>query len=761
MDLLLGNGKYRYMCTHSQQKQPASVHIRGFSAGSFSGLCLCHLFWRQSHLTVSGKLGGIALPPLLLAQIPQAHGENLLLFHYVKDSLCQWNPSTHFLSGLKCQYCVVRCHDAELQGHFGHSEHNYGHWLELPLPVGDHELWHLLRQIPEIALPARRDAAPLRLISWLSWKLPTLMEKLLLTLMELFAAVAPVASDEVFAVSCEALQLDPSLTTSWDQIRDAIIRNLVVGGNTPAPQAVTGLLGNFLQRLPLPRLVHFLDMILPQLVPVKSPSRTQSRRFSSSYLVEELNRANGHQTTFDFKVCHLFWSRAGMAHFTIEWRDTPILLMATHLIEGKTTGSFQWEKGAAYDRQQIQMGLRKGNTVLVHFRRGTALFQAVMLTHDADLKTGKVHREQHKYWRYVAPTRTYFDWLPEEVAMTFCCPALATFPDRTYGTIENLEVQATARYQTMTFENVYYIGDAKSGQELEVFLKMRPERLRLGCGLQCTEPMSPLGPNHRPKLYAAAVKLLRFVVGLDYVPVQNDVEQALRTAVRPLLQLPDEHVLATISAVVLALREGRTGLSISGVFGAGKTRSAAVLLAGLLVFEPDLKLMVVTKENVAAHAFAEHLVALQLPQELQQLMGRLVGYYEQKRKSAGTAIDIPVENRNHHIKNKSLLIGCGGGFLQECGQPYSPVADWIAQADIVLEDEGQQYGNMEESSTIARTPRTCLEIWPGDHRQTRAVSNKRLMPKNLDGRCSNAHCPQRRIPLCSTTWSGGHRCTLC
>lgn len=168
-----------------------------------------------------------------------------------------------------------------------------------------------LRQIPEIALPARRDVAPLRLISWLSWKLPVHIEKLLLKLMEIFAAVAPVASDEVFSLSCEALQLDPSLTTAWDQIRDTIIRNLIVGGNSPAPQAVTGLLGNFLQRLPLPRLVHFLDMILPQLVPVKSPCRTQSRRFSSSYLVEELSRANGHHTTFHFRVCHLFWSRAG------------------------------------------------------------------------------------------------------------------------------------------------------------------------------------------------------------------------------------------------------------------------------------------------------------------------------------------------------------------------------------------------------------------------------------------------------------------
>ena len=59
-------------------------------------------------------------------------------------------------------------------------------------------------------------------------------------------------------------------------------------------------------------------------------------------------------------------------------------------------------------------------------------------------------------------------------------------------------------------------------------------------------------------------------------------------ALLPLLRLEDGHVLATLNAIVLALCEGRTGLAISGVFGAEKTRSAAALLAGLLVFDPSL-----------------------------------------------------------------------------------------------------------------------------------------------------------------------------
>ena len=36
--------------------------------------------------------------------------------------------------------------------------------------------------------------------------------------------------------------------------------------------------------------------------------------------------------------------------------------------------------------------------------------------------------------------------------------------------------------------------------------------------------------------------------------------------------------------------------TVSGVFGAGKTRSAATLLAGLLVFDPSIQRMVLTKK---------------------------------------------------------------------------------------------------------------------------------------------------------------------
>ena len=42
----------------------------------------------------------------------------------------------------------------------------------------------------------------------------------------------------------------------------------------------------------------------------------------------------------------------------------------------------------------------------------------------------------------------------------------------------------------------------------------------------------------------------------------------------------------------------------------------------------------------------------------------------------------------------------------------------MEEADVALNDEGQQYGNLDEASATARVPRKCLVVWCGDHKQT-------------------------------------------
>ena len=149
LDLLLGARKHRYLRLRQVDPRPAQVYVRGFSAGSYSGICLLHLLWNMPHVQVGGILGGIACPPALLHGIQPDHGAQLMLIHLTTDRLCQWHPRDETLSSLTCKYCIVDRSTPELREHFGTSEHSYGHWIDLSLPHGR----YLLRQYPFFFAP--------------------------------------------------------------------------------------------------------------------------------------------------------------------------------------------------------------------------------------------------------------------------------------------------------------------------------------------------------------------------------------------------------------------------------------------------------------------------------------------------------------------------------------------------------------------------------------------------------------------------------
>ena len=214
--------------------------------------------------------------------------------------------------------------------------------------------------------------------------------------------------------------------------------------------------------------------------------------------------------------------------------------------------------------------------MLIHFQYRGNFYQAVLMM-AGSVPGSKGGVDTHKLWKHVIPRSTEFAWLPCELAEAFCLPALQLDPNRQYGTLAQCVSPQSPRSK-ITVDQIYFIGDSRSASELEVFINMPIERLRVGCGLQCTLPHAPLGPSSRPLLVSAAVKLLRFAMSSGSCHTNSAAEEALWHAMYPLLCNPDEHVLATIGSLVLALIEGRTDLPLSGVFGAGKTRSAAILV---------------------------------------------------------------------------------------------------------------------------------------------------------------------------------------
>ncbi len=109
-------------------------------------------------------------------------------------------------------------------------------------------------------------------------------------------------------------------------------------------------------------------------------------------------------------------------------------------------------------------------------------------------------KDTHKLWKHVIPRSTHFAWLPQEIAETFCLPALQLDSRRPYGTL-NQCVPAHDPRSKIVVEQIYFIGESRSASELEVFINMPIERLRIGCGLQCTLPHVPLVPSRRPLLF--------------------------------------------------------------------------------------------------------------------------------------------------------------------------------------------------------------------------------------------------------------------
>ena len=108
-----------------------------------------------------------------------------------QTNCCRWNPGQPFLDTLRCKYTIVTGHFDLHQYHFGRDEHNYSHWLDLQLEGGTFSLPHLMMRYDDAALSQRRDAAPLRLISWLTFGLPYWLQDLVEALMTFYGNRGP------------------------------------------------------------------------------------------------------------------------------------------------------------------------------------------------------------------------------------------------------------------------------------------------------------------------------------------------------------------------------------------------------------------------------------------------------------------------------------------------------------------------------------------------------------------------------------------
>ena len=263
-NLLMGGRMGRY----TGSPDTLVFDLRGFSAGSFAGLSTLHLLWQMPNVVTNGKLGAIACPPQLIVTPPTDH--TLHLLHYEADQLCVWKPGGHQLNQLQIRYTYVSIEGPAYKEHFGSKEHNYSHWLSLNHTAGWWDLPSFLFMFAEAASSAKRDATPLRLLSWLSFRLEPAVEKLVEATMLYLSTVEEVKDSELLELGRKHLEVDTHFASA-EALRDHLIELISVRNLRHRPEALFALFRQFLQRLSLPRICHFLRPGSPTTHPSPCP----------------------------------------------------------------------------------------------------------------------------------------------------------------------------------------------------------------------------------------------------------------------------------------------------------------------------------------------------------------------------------------------------------------------------------------------------------------------------------------------------------
>ena len=123
-------------------------------------------------------------------------------------------------------------------------------------------------------------------------------------------------------------------------------------------------------------------------------------------------------------------------------------------------------------------------------------------------------------------------------------------------------------------------------------------------------PARRMANDRKVQLTDTLVRILvRFLTPAS-VKMDRAHDSYYRECLLPLAAHGDGHVLTVTIAMLLAILTGRSDLCIAGVFGAGKTRSLAVLLIALSCELTEFTAIVYTKENVAAKALADQMCDL-------------------------------------------------------------------------------------------------------------------------------------------------------
>ena len=173
---------------------------------------------------------------------------------------------------------------------------------------------------------------------------------------------------DLLALGTTHLKMDTPFDSA-EALRDHLIELISVRNLRHRPEALFALFRQFLQRLTLPRMCHFLDLVLPQLTPVRAPWADATRTLWTCHHIRASSHENGSPFQPRVTIAYFFTSHDHIHHVRIFWGSMPLLLFSDpQMVYPVDVNQFQGQAVHRLNQQHIQLGLRKGMAVLVYYR---------------------------------------------------------------------------------------------------------------------------------------------------------------------------------------------------------------------------------------------------------------------------------------------------------------------------------------------------------------------------------------------------------
>ena len=588
-------------------------------------------------------------------------------------------------------------------------KHNYAHWTRVTLPEGRHDLTNLER-IPGV-LPFEVYAhAPLRLISWCSFELNQVARRLLRDLAVLCEEPTTTTKDLVDKIALRNTQVQNEQDASQYL---ATLATVHIASRAQMPTYTT-MVQHFLGTLQLPMAIYMLDYYLPMLSPNEGYNETGLTMQSAGPVREPWQPV---ELEFQFKGSEFgHWKVKGgrdafaFRHPSLGQTDVYHLLESQahhHKISPVGTGRLIAMVGvddaAAKDARNLQIlfGL-----VLAITPRTTK--------NKNELPATRIHRQCN-------PKAIEVAFLSFPAIEFFAEEQLQALQDWYLALGQGLEpIDATVKDDrgplptTFLLHDLWMFGCTKPTSEVTAVAQTPLCRYQLGLGIYNVQAaVEGMDGGKRSHLLYLCGQLLRLVL----IPchIKGEPYHWTRSTAISFAAELDGHVLGTLCAVTMALLTNRLDLCIQGLFGAGKSKSMAVLILALLELDvtDSLKILFICKENSGTRSFADLLLWLDPPSGVLGRIGRLVGDQERNKSSySHTKFDINPRERRQMLNKCQLVMATGGTIAQGLTMQWSTLVFFSSSmADVALW-LGPYMSISRKTSICTRTKRVrkCRQI---------------------------------------------------